>query len=269
MDNDGITEFRWRIKNNDKAILLSSSKHYLTKQDAEFELGNALQLAAEIANLKTEKAVNGKFYFNVINPVEDENSEAFVVARSQKYFKTEQELKIYKQLVIDQIGTLGNKEIKNEASCYCKNLMDDQDLFLKMCCDSESKNLFEPDPYSFRVTIVLPGYTKRFSQIKFREFTENLIRNELPAHILPRICWVGKEDLQLLQNAWKAFLEWKIMGNGDQSTLQTLITTMQNLNNYYEGGILYDCHDESDVKNFNNIILGQTHLGKPKNNNDE
>jgi|GEM_PF-7046179 len=48
------------------------------------------------------------------------------------------------------------------------------------------------DPYSFRLSIVLPGYTARFhpSQVEYRAYAERLIRTELPAHIFARIYWV-------------------------------------------------------------------------------
>jgi uncharacterized protein len=58
-------------------------------------------------------------------------------------------------------------------------------------CDDDCNGCGPLDPYSYRVTIVLPGWTYRFFNTDFRNYLENLIRKELPAHILARICWVG------------------------------------------------------------------------------
>jgi len=65
--------------------------------------------------------------------------------------------------------------------------------YLPICVD-DCDTCCQIDPYSFRVSLILPGYTKRFSDVDFRIFMENLIANEIPAHVLPRICWIGYRD---------------------------------------------------------------------------
>ncbi|UWX56717.1 hypothetical protein NY406_05490 [Chlorobaculum sp. MV4-Y] len=53
----------------------------------------------------------------------------------------------------------------------------------------------EADPYSFQLTVVMPGWHTPFDKnIELRRFIENTIRQELPAHILGKICWVGNQD---------------------------------------------------------------------------
>lgn len=65
--------------------------------------------------------------------------------------------------------------------------------YLPICVEDCEKQC-ELDPYSFRVSLILPGYTKRFSDVDFRVYLENIIANEIPAHVLPRICWIGYRD---------------------------------------------------------------------------
>ena len=71
--------------------------------------------------------------------------------------------------------------------------IDDLNACLPLCLDG-CNTCKKIDPFSYQVTIIFPGYTTRFSSIDFRVYMENLIRRELPAHILPRICWVGHID---------------------------------------------------------------------------
>lgn len=53
----------------------------------------------------------------------------------------------------------------------------------------------ESDPYSFQLTVVMPGWLAPFDKnIELRRFVERTIRQELPAHILGKICWVGNQD---------------------------------------------------------------------------
>ena len=62
------------------------------------------------------------------------------------------------------------------------------------------------DPYSFRVSIVLPGYTARFRNADYRLYAERLLRLELPAHILARICWVSQEQMAEFEDAYHKWL---------------------------------------------------------------
>jgi hypothetical protein len=98
---------------------------------------------------------------------------------------------------------------------------------------------------------------------------EELIRSELPAHILARICWIGypagtvdddKNEMVQFERAYKLFLD--TINRKDQN-MQTLIdsnTILSSLHSIYPAGALYDCDDETDNLK-GKIILGRTNLG--------
>jgi|GEM_PF-3828128 len=65
----------------------------------------------------------------------------------------------------------------------------------------------DQDPYSFRVTIILPKGAGRFKNLQFRKFTEQLIRSETPAHILPDIRWMSGSCGHNLELAYQGWLE--------------------------------------------------------------
>lgn len=64
---------------------------------------------------------------------------------------------------------------------------------LPVCLDADCETCGEDDPYSFRLTFVMPGWMQKFRNLNFRKYAERIIRTETPAHLLPKICWVGNE----------------------------------------------------------------------------
>jgi hypothetical protein len=83
------------------------------------------------------------------------------------------------------------KFLANEADLYC-------------CEDPCDQN---EDPYSFRVSFVLPCWPKRFRDKSFRRFVEQVIQSETPAHIHAKIYWLGVEQMRSYEEAW---IEWLI-----------------------------------------------------------
>ncbi len=147
----------------------------------------------------------------------------------------------------------------------------DEDI-LSVClnddCDDEANN----DPYSFKATIVLPGYLSRFKNLIFRKYAEKVFRQEAPAHTLLKICWVNISDMLGFQRAYKGWLEnyrhYRIhFCNNTLTTeaeqnyitsLHTLVLAVKELNTIYPEGNLYDCQLSESI---NPIILGSTSLG--------
>lgn len=64
------------------------------------------------------------------------------------------------------------------------------------------------DPYSFWVTVVLPGWTQRFKHSDFRYFFEQTFRTELPAHIAVRFCWL--DDIEWMYKFEDAYKRWMV-----------------------------------------------------------
>lgn len=87
------------------------------------------------------------------------------------------------------------KELKNV-------LADDVDLY---CCEDPCNH--NEDPYSFRVSFVLPCWPKRFRNKGFRRLVEQVIQSETPAHIGAKIYWLGIEQMRSFEDAW---FEWMV-----------------------------------------------------------
>lgn len=93
---------------------------------------------------------------------------------------------------------------------------------------------FVSDPYSFQISIFLPGWAPRFQDPEFRVIVERTIRQETPAHILPWIYWVGLINGTVPQSFVRfedAYLQWlKALQTDDRAVNQdAFITTFNEL----------------------------------------
>jgi hypothetical protein len=154
---------------------------------------------------------------------------------------------------------------------FNNNTFTDDDL-LSVCLNDDCEDEANNDPYSFKATIVLPGYLSRFKNLIFRKYAEKIFRQEAPAHTLLKICWVNAEDMLGFQITYKKWLEnyrhYRINFCNNTATkqqelaykkvLKELVVALKELNTLYPEGNLYDCQ----IGETNNpIILGNTSLG--------
>ena len=83
------------------------------------------------------------------------------------------------------------------------------DALYKPCGEGGYMSCGDEDPYSFRLTVVMPGWTALYTDnLEMRGFAERTIREETPSHLLAKICWVGNDDGQFdrFEKAWFAWL---------------------------------------------------------------
>ena len=156
-----------------------------------------------------------------------------------------------------------------------QDVLTDDDL-LNVCLNDDCYSEANNDPYSFKVTVVLPGWLGRFRNRYFRRYAENLIRNEAPAYVLVKICWVGREDMRNFQKSYKKWLtefcsfrkaycsksQDKGLITSYHNSLAQLVKDLKELNTIYDEGTLHDCI-ESELDN--PISLNNSSLGTLKN----
>lgn len=269
---------RWRMLNSKGDIIKSSTKFYSSEEQMYAELLLVKQLGVKKENYEIRLAGKTKFYIVLVDKTQNPKSEAYVIARRYSYFTKKENAKKMVLKIISELQAMVN----NEGLFLIENILllpeivnqkVDSKYFLPICTD-HCKTCEEIDPYSYRVTIVLPGWTERFANMDFRNFMENLIRKELPAHVMARICWVGypqnhpllKEnklhnDMHVLEMAYRAFLEQKQKNciTKADTKLKSLIESINELNSIYPKGTLIDCNDESDNL-AGKVILGRTKI---------
>lgn len=293
IDSDGNKVYRWRIRNEANEIILSATENYVHSSLAEDEMYLAVVKIietspetikkafkkfipdeSETGNFEVQLAASGKYSFDIINLEAPGNSTKRIIARQFTYYDTQEELKKAILEIIDFMTML----FSEEGMFLVEHILLRPDItktdtpldeFMPICTDN-CTNCQPVDPYSYRISVVLPGWTYRFGNPDFRNFMEELIRKEIPAHILARICWVGyrKNDVpdpenEMLQfeKAWKEFLLAKTSSAPDLNLkLKTLNLILSELNSIYPTGRLIDCDDETDSLK-GRIILGRTFIG--------
>ena len=302
---DNLTEYRWRIKDGDK-ILLSSSKHYHSLTEAFEELFLSFELAKDKANYDLKNTKNGRTYFNIVDPsITDKSSEDWIVARRIAYTATREkseqkrdeiiaylkDLSAYQEgmYLVEHILLRPDTDNASQAAREKRTLKErtpdaPPEIFMPSCIDGDCESCGPIDPYSFRVSVILPGWTGRFANTDFRAYMEKIIREELPAHVLARICWIGhvigvvpdeENDMLKIQEKYRLFLEQLQVGcekdplskeelNTYRDTLKEFSTCLNGIHTIYHSGRLHDCEDDETENQRNKIILGRTNIGNLK-----
>lgn len=268
-----VPNFKWNIKMNGSSILENANNQLIKRADAFEEMGLASLLGCEreyyTVTLSADKT-------QVSIALTDSNHQ-LLANHPVKYAVQSGEpdsgtYSLAEKAIADMIRYL-SEDFKLEGMYVVEHLLlrpnfnvpkTKTNLFLPVCIESNGNHCRPLDPYSFRVTVVLPGYSMRLRNKYFRQFAERLIRMETPAHVLPRICFVNEEYMGKFEEAYNQWLTEREnskdpLKQTKDSTLLKLITVIEDMFTVYEQGQLTDCDDDTFEKN--PVILGSTRLG--------
>lgn len=297
IDTDNQSVYRWRIVDKNEDIVLSSTAEYFDTSAANKELyfavlqiiqtreykikeafknGTITDLAI-IDNILIQQSDAGKYSYDIINPaITDKKNPNRIIARRFEYYTNLPDLE---KSILDLIQFM-KEDFTEEGMFLIEHMMlrpdvnlttVNPDTFMPICAD-ECDNCEPIDPYSYRVSVVLPGYTLRFANTDFRNYIEKIIKEELPAHVLAKICWIGyrekdvkdpaENQLVQFEKTYKDYLIAKTDLNQEQPEPQLIsfIKALTVLDNVYPTGRLFDCSDENERLS-DKIILGKTNLG--------
>lgn len=129
-------------------------------------------------------------------------------------------------------------------------------------CPNKGEGCGEEDPYSFRVSVVLPYWPVRFRNLHFRALLERTLREEAPAHVQVKVCWIGQQQMMAFESAFQSWLHVRAGARPDpddvrRKTLQ-LIRVMESLTSVYPSATLHTCDaDQHQIS----VRLGSTALG--------
>ena len=278
--------WHWKIFDESGDELFNSVDDFEDEMRAESDLWQAVSIGWNPENIDVrESNSDEKFRLSIINSNGDE------IASGGMLFNSSEE-------AIEQIHPAARylyNYVSEEGMFLFEQILfrpdsDDEDAddkFMKICMDTECMQCRPADPYSLRLSIVLPGWTRRFSNLYFREYAESVIRREVPAHILCRICWIGNavesedgewstEDgpMQQLQDLYQQWITKKMESPENQKEnefLKPLIDMIHDLETVYPEGKLFDCKTAGSKDTDPSIILGKSTIGELKNkkNGDE
>ena len=272
-DDDAIEEFRFRIIDDSDNILLSSTRRMLTREETRLEMRTSLFMGSNPANYKISETKDGTWHFTLHDKGGD------MVARRIQYFETIEECQDARDACVTFLRTLFPKneifvlehmllrpyfldEAIDQEAYVPEN---DDNYLLPTCFDDEDYECSAADAYSFRITVIMPSWPKRFQDMNFRNFLSGFIREQTPAHIFAKICWISFEQMNEFRVVYEAWMDaLAIRSNMLEptvylDTLEQLIRVWRKLRSVYPQVHLYDC---TDVKNITPTVLGDSALGK-------
>ena len=137
-----------------------------------------------------------------------------------------------------------------------------------VCLDPDCMACGDEDPYTYRISIVLPFWPPHFRNMAFRAYFEDLARAEAPAHVMVKICWINDPSMESFEQAYKAWVtalaNYAALPN-DGPTLAAFIIANNNLiqllfslHSEYPVATLHNCQESGDT---NPVVLGKTILG--------
>ncbi|MBI5926632.1 MAG: diguanylate cyclase [Aquabacterium sp.] len=258
IDQTPNNEFRYRVVHGvtDK-ILLSSTTYFKTPEEARQQMISAIAAGQELGHYRWHEGKDGQFYFRVVDPADDKK----VLGRRNEGFESEEAALTAMQALRDYL----QHHYSGEGLYVLEGLLlrprTQGDPLMPICLDNDCDECTDVDPYSWRLFIVLPAYAGRFQDMRFREFAERVIRAEVPAHIIPRICWVNSDDMARFEGALRDWIQVHAgQTHADRNIkLRTLIEVLSTIKSVYPQRTLYDC--AADVPPKEPFVLGRTALG--------
>ena len=297
LDDDGIDEYRFEIFDEEGNNLLSSTRHFHELPELFDVLRKALHAGKDFENYTVIKGKDGLFYFKI--EVDNDDNELALARKIDGYESKEEAdkeiLKLIKFLkehpplnklfvmehflfrphskfTADSLPLADPADIENPPAEMGDFTLEDQDL-LNACVDPKCVSCSHSDPYSFRVTLVLPYAVKEFQDMNFRRYLERYIREQTPAHILVKICWIETESIyefDKLYAKWQRALSLYYQSGDFYDELmfaqRELIRKFKTLSSVYPSGYLHDCANDEQKRP---IVLGQSKLGIFEGENNE
>ena len=139
------------------------------------------------------------------------------------------------------------------------------DSFLRLVLEDDPQRL-AADPYSAQVTVVLPGWMKITRHSYFRAIVENLLMEEIPAHISVKICWLDREVMRDIETAYPKYLASLWTGESDRmaENLSAVLDAMARFRNIYPMSTVYSHDsmlidaDHDDITELDFSAIGET-----------
>ena len=168
------------------------------------------------------------------------------------------------------------KEFADELSIACNNpeglhliehilLRPRTESFNRMqVCLDDCDCLCEFDPYSFRVSVVLPYWPGYFDNMAFRKHFENKIREEAPAHVMLKICWLSNDKMREFEIGYKKWIETLAADPATnvidfKKVNDRMVDILKDLHSEYPKATLHNCVESEEGSN--TVILNKTVLG--------
>jgi hypothetical protein len=197
----GDVVWRFRVKDALGQILLTSIEPAVTRDGARAELLMASRFGSQAERYVQGQVESGGFFYELLDDVGES------IGRSQLDFATAAQCAA---AIGAASGLIASQPLEYTFYVLEHVLLlprPGSSELLPICDRDEEEECGAcDDPYSFRITVVLPFWPPPLRNIYLREHLERLIREQTAAHLFVKICWVDETQMRLFGDA---FLAWR------------------------------------------------------------
>ena len=235
------------------------SLEYSSRQDALTAQLEAITLAADIASYLYDITTKTLQVIGNHNEVLLESEKQFI-DKTSAITAAKKLVKEFRQKCNDPVGLHLVEHILLRPRNKTYDLM--------QVCLHKCECLCETDPYTFRASVVLPYDAGHFDNMDFRNYFEDKIREEAPAHIMLKICWLNNDLMRQFEVVYKRWIETLAYFSFDPSVTNNnhfknanddMIHLLALLHSEYPLANLHDCKESKEGSN--PVMLGKTVLG--------
>ncbi|NEU10439.1 hypothetical protein GZH53_19090 [Flavihumibacter sp. R14] len=267
--DSGTELFRFELVDNRTGnILMASAEEFTSAEVAERRLTDALDLGHDLSRYSFSNTSNGRFIIELkdragkaiaVGQTQHDTNEEAVSALAALHHLISKNQSVEGMFLVENILILPDTPGVASPRSPDEQTNDDRG-FMPVCADQNCDDCEMTDPYSFRLSIILPAYSERFLNMNFRTYCERVIRMETPAHLYPKICWVNNQQLQEFEVAYKKLLGVKagLESDPDNRILERFVRSFTTLKTVYPTARLEDCSSSEQRRLF---LLNKNALG--------
>lgn len=253
LERPGEGEFRFRIHLADSAeVLQPSVRQFPAPEMASAAVDAALELLTHPEAYARDELPGGAFRFRVLDAAGD-------VVVSREFLALDPMEKAITWLIDEALAHQAGESLFLIENIRLRPIRAG-DLFLPICVDPGCHDCAGEDPYSYRLQVILTADAGRLANPDFREFVEQTIRKETPAHLLPRICWIDRGQRAQFEPVWRAWVTLPATADAETRTerLNSLVLLLTELRRTFPPQRLTDCGSGPEIPPF---VLDRSPLG--------
>jgi len=192
----------------EKGVLLDSTPQSFRKKDAESWLDELEECFPHQGEFTVEAIEPNSTDFQLVYTFKNEEDKTLKLASEIMPKKQAEALQV-------EVLALSNlEECEQEGFHLLEHILlrpNDSNDFEYLLATPATCELEHPpiEPYSFWISVILPGWMTRFKEKTFRDYFEQLFLSHTPAHIAVCFRWVEAGNKKWLQGFEKAFEEWR------------------------------------------------------------
>ncbi|MEH6628274.1 MAG: hypothetical protein V7739_17660 [Motiliproteus sp.] len=253
-------DFRVEIKGPDQHLLFKSREIYPTRDAAQDQSRAVFPGVKEFDNYQIDDSGGaGAVFFQL-------EVAGVVLVHDQLFDNRNEARRRIEQIIARHYQVLESAVCNDEGMYLIEHLLlrprRAEAELPTTCLGSDSNACSDEDPFSFKASVILPYWPTRFRNMAFRQFFENLLREQAPAHVHLKICWINHWQMVALEQALRGWLA-ALASEAFASPLLTqrqnaLIEVLGSLRSVYPTATLHDCDDDDSAEP---VRLGSTNLG--------